>query len=336
MARSGSCSRSLELAAELGLLSGPAEQILDSTPMLGAAAVQDAATLVRSGVRKLIAAVEEADGRVAEEFTSRLRFDYSRPRERPAGDWQDTRAREALLAEVARDAERALRAVEEDDELAADAAIAEAAKLLREIVGQEFELADDELPRPRSGRRSRRILSAEDREMRHARSSAARPFTGYKIHAAADTEAPLLTSIALSPGNEHDGHHAGTLVDQQREQRRPTRVIGDTAYGNIEELERRSISVLAPVHSTSPKDGAIPKDAFEIDLEADTVTCPQGNTRPIYKPRRNRRSDTGVRVAQFLESDCEPCPLRGAAHPPAGGGSGSPAARTSARPGFGR
>jgi transposase len=46
--------RSLELAAELGLIEGAAEQIVDSTAMLGAAAVQDTATLVRSGVRKLI------------------------------------------------------------------------------------------------------------------------------------------------------------------------------------------------------------------------------------------------------------------------------------------
>jgi transposase len=41
--------RSLELAAELGLIEGEAEQIVDSTPMLGAAAVQDTATLVRAG-----------------------------------------------------------------------------------------------------------------------------------------------------------------------------------------------------------------------------------------------------------------------------------------------
>ena len=34
--------RTVELASELGLISGEAEQILDSTPMLGAAAVQDA------------------------------------------------------------------------------------------------------------------------------------------------------------------------------------------------------------------------------------------------------------------------------------------------------
>jgi hypothetical protein len=122
--------RSLELATELGLIEGEAEQIVDSTPMLGAAAVQDTATLVRSAVRRLLDAVEATDGGAAEELASGLRFDYSRPREKPAGDWHDKAAREALLAEVARDAERALRAVEEDDELAADAAIAEAAKLL--------------------------------------------------------------------------------------------------------------------------------------------------------------------------------------------------------------
>jgi transposase len=305
--------RSLELATELGLLSGPAEQILDSTPMLGAAAVQDTATLVRSGVRKLIDAVKAADPEAADELSSGLRFDYANPRRKPEGDWQDKAARMELLREVALDAARALRAVEEEDELIEDERVAAAARLLREIVGQEFELADDELPRPRGGRRSRRILSAEDPEMRNARSSAARPFTGYKIHAAADVEAPLLTSITLSPGNEHDGQHAGTLVDQQPAERRPTRVIGDTAYGNIEAREQfaeRSISVLAPVHSSSPKDGAIPKDAFRIDLEADTVTCPQGNTRPIYKPRPNRPVKTETRVARFFETDCEPCPLR--------------------------
>ena len=310
--------RSLELAAELGLLEGEAERIVDSTPMLGAAAVQDTATLVRSGVRKLLDAVEASDERVAEELASGLRFDYSRAREKPTGDWEDKASREALLAEVARDAVRALRAVEEDDELAAEAEIAEAAKLLREIVGQEFEVEDDEVPRPRRGRRTRQIVSAHDPEMRHGRQTAARPFTGYKIHAAAGAEAPILTSICVGAANEHDGHHVGPLVDQQPKERRPKRVIGDTAYGNVEareELEARSVEVLAPVHSTSPKDGTIPKEAFEIDLETDTVTCPQGKTAPIYKPRPNRKrpnrpSAIGERVAKFSRSDCEPCPLR--------------------------
>jgi len=68
--------------------------------------------------------------------------------------------------------------------------------------------------------------------------------------------------------------------------------------------------VLAPVHSTAPKDGTITKDEFAIDLENDTVTCPRGNTAPIYKPRRDRPNAKGERVARFSRDDCEPCPLR--------------------------
>ena len=49
--------RSLDLARELGMLEGSVEQIIDSTPMLGAAATQDTVRLVRHGVRKLLDAV---------------------------------------------------------------------------------------------------------------------------------------------------------------------------------------------------------------------------------------------------------------------------------------
>jgi IS5 family transposase len=149
--------------------------------------------------------------------------------------------------------------------------------------------------------------------MRHGRTTPSKRFTGYKLHAAAATEAPILTAISLSPANEHDGHHDGALVDQQPKQRRPKRLIGDTAYGNIEareRLEERKVAVLAPVHTTSPSDGTFTKDEFAIDLETDTVTCPSGKTAPIYKPRRNRPSATGERVARFARTDCEPCPLR--------------------------
>src|SRR5205085_1509736 len=86
-----------------------------------------------------------------------------------------------------------------------------------------------------------------------------------------------------------------------------------TAYGNVEvreELEQRQIEVLAPVHSSSPKNGAIPKERFAIDLESDSVTCPEGKTAPIYTPRANRRTTSGERVARFTREDCEPCSLR--------------------------
>jgi len=302
--------RSLELAAELGRIAGGTEQILDSTPLLGAAAVQDTVTLVRAGVRKLIDAVDGADKQAAGELRQGLRFDYAQPRVRHEGNWQDRDARMALLTEIARDAERALRAIETDEALVGVAEVAGAARLLREIIGQEFEVGEDDVPRVRGRRRGRQIVSAHDPEMRHGRKTA-RSFTGYKLHAAAAVDAPIVTAISVSAGNEHDGQQAAALVDQQPLGRRPARVLGDTAYGNIEVLEQpeqRSIDVLAPVHSSSPKHGTIAKEHFQIDLDTDTVTCPQGNTTPIYKPSANRANARGERVARFARS--EPCPLR--------------------------
>jgi hypothetical protein len=80
--------RSLELAGELGLLEGEAEEIVDSTPMLGAAAVQDTAIGALGGPT----APRRGRGQRrsgGEELRSGLRFDYSRPREEPKGDWHD-------------------------------------------------------------------------------------------------------------------------------------------------------------------------------------------------------------------------------------------------------
>jgi transposase len=313
--------RSLELASELGLLDGSVEQIVDSTPMLGAAAIQDTVTLVRAAVRKLIDAVGAIDPRAARRLRKALAFDYARPRQKPAADWHDKPAREAMLVEVATDAQRALRAVEQDLELVADDAVGAAAGLLREIVGQEFETAegDGEGPRPRHGRRTRQIISAHDPEMRHGRKTNARRFTGYKLHVAAAAQAPVVTAIRVSPGNEHDGHHAAGLVEQQPSSRRPERVIGDTAYGNVEvreQLEQRAIRVLAPLHTTSTtKTELIPKGEFQIDLDQQTVTCPQGKTAKIYKLRPSGPSANGTRVARFTGVDCERCSLRGRCAP---------------------
>jgi Transposase DDE domain len=273
----GSCStagrrlvfeRSLELAAELGLIEGEAEQIVDSTAMLGTAAVQDNGDPGALGGPKAPRCGRGEHKGASEELASGPRFEYSRPREKPTGDWEDKASREALLAEVARDAVRALRAVEEDEELAAEAESAQGGEALREIVGQEFEVGATR-SRVRAEVAGR---GAHEPEMRHGHQTAARPFTGY-IHAAAAAEAPLLTSITLSPANEHDGHQAGELVEQQPKRRRPTRLIADTAYDNVESARssrRRSISVLAP----APNPGRTTVRSARATSEGG-VSCPE-------------------------------------------------------------
>ena len=78
-----------------------------------------------------------------------------------------------MLTRVARDAERALRAVEEGDGLRADARVADAHALLRELIGPDFDIDDDGVPRLHRGTRADRIISTVDTEMRHGRKSSA-------------------------------------------------------------------------------------------------------------------------------------------------------------------
>lgn len=72
-------ANTLRLAGELGMLEGIAEQVIDSTPMLGAAATQGTVRLVRYGVRKLIDAVIAADRDAGVALDDGLVFDDEKP-----------------------------------------------------------------------------------------------------------------------------------------------------------------------------------------------------------------------------------------------------------------
>jgi len=297
----------LRLAEELGMLDGPAEQIVDSTPMLGAAATQDTVRLVRHGVKKLIDAVAAADPGAGRALADGLEFDYQRPAEKPDCRWRVKAERERMLTRVAQDAERALQAVEQSDELGEDDNVVEARALLRDLIGQDFDIDDDGVPRLHVGTRQGRIISTVDPEMRHGRKSGSQRFDGYKIHAASTAgQTPLITAIEITAASEQDGPQAPVLLEQQPVDRRPRRLLGDTAYGTGPvrgELGKRQVEVLAPVPEAPVVEGRLGKRDFLIDLAAETVTCPAGHTASIgTTPRGDRRA--------LFRVSCRDCPLR--------------------------
>ncbi len=106
----------------------------------------------------------------------------------------------------------------------------EAHRLLRELVGQDFEIDDDGIPRLHRGTASGRIISTVDTEMRHGRKSSSQRFDGYKLSAAAtNTSEPLITAVDVAPASEQDGPQAKHLIDAQPARRRPGRLLGDSA-----------------------------------------------------------------------------------------------------------
>jgi len=64
-----------------------------------------------------------------------------------------------MLTRIAEDAERALRAVKRAPELLGEEAVEAAHRLLRELIGQDFDIDDDGVPRLHRGTRPDRIIS---------------------------------------------------------------------------------------------------------------------------------------------------------------------------------
>jgi hypothetical protein len=301
-------ANTLRLAEELGMLEGAAEQIVDSTPMLGAAATQDTVRLVRHGVRKLIHAVTAADQDAGGRLDDGLQFDYARPAEKPDCRWREKAERERMLTRVAQDAERALKAVEQAEGLLDDEHVNAAHGLLRELIGQDFDIDSDGVPRLHRGTRSGRIISTVDPEMRHGRKSSQTRFDGYKLSAAATNGSePLITAVHVAPAGESDGPQAKHLIDAQPPEHRPERILGDTAYGNgpvRAELAEREVQVIALVPEGKIEAGVLGKHDFEIDIAAGTVRCPDGQTVKISV------SKSGFRSASFARAICRDCPLK--------------------------
>jgi hypothetical protein len=83
-------------------------------------------------------------------------------------------------------------------------------------------------------------------------------------------------------------------------------VYGDAAYGAGEFLDRladNNIAARAKTQPPSGRNGRFSKDAFDVDLDDDAVTCPAGVTVAI---RRNRRGDGQAAFG----AACDDCPLR--------------------------
>ena len=122
----------LEVAKQAGVVGR--RRVLDSTPLYDAVATQDTVTMIRASIRGLLRIF---DAPLAAELRRVLeRGDDYAAAGKPACDWEDKDAREALVDALARDAYAVL-AYFDGKQLADD--VKEAAALIATVVGQDLE-----------------------------------------------------------------------------------------------------------------------------------------------------------------------------------------------------
>ena len=323
--------RSVRLSRETGLLKGRTSRLaVDSTQVLGRGAVEDTCNLIARGIAKLcraLAAVEAPQTKVEDWAKERGlgRYFASSIKASRDVDWDDAEAREAFLTELIADGERVLAMARQarcslDEGSDEDGRIAHAAELLTVLLWQDVE-PTERGHRIKQGTAKDRVPSVEDPEQRHGHKSHNRNFTGHKLQTAVDVDSQVITDVDVTPGNEPDGKSAAGLVERSEETLGAgleddegvtvEQVIGDTAYGSAQvRKELGDREVIAPTVKGGRR-AAIPKDEFEIDLDNDRVTCPEGQTTKRYTLVNYRRSeDETVKVKRFVFDTevCRACP----------------------------
>lgn len=318
----------LDVARNAGLVGR--RRVLDSTPLYDAVATQDTVTIIRSAIRGVL---RIAVAPLVTELRSVLkRDDDYASAGKPTCDWDDAPAREALVDALARDAYAVLIHLEGSpilDEMRAAAAI------LASAVGQDLELSDDGCFRIARRVAPDRMISTVDPEARHGHKTAARGFDGYKGHLAIDPDSEIITASAVTAGNVADGVVTKELLEEILPAKTPfesavkagesgpveatkplaggsaeaatppVEVYGDASYGTADvllHLEEAGAVAYVKVQGATAPGGVFTKEAFRIDLENETVTCPVGQLVPI------RRSKDGSGLAIFGIA-CKSCPL---------------------------
>jgi hypothetical protein len=328
--------RSLEFARESGYLQGrKIKVVLDTTPILGRGAVKDTYNLLADGIKKLVWALAKKVARMKPEVWAREhelgRYYGSSVKGEAEIDWSDENARAEFLKSIVADADRLLETARQtlaqvragSDQ---EQAIVEAAQLLSQLLLQDVERpaggpgpsGEDGDPRLKQGVTRDRIVSVQDPEMRHGHKSASKRFEGFKAAVAVDPDTQLITAVDLLSANAEDSRRALELV-QATEANTGTQVeerMGDCAYGDgttreiFEQAGRKLVARVARPHNQ----GQFPKEAFAIDLEAGTCTCPAGQVTHATVPDGTRQDRNGrtccLRVFQFEAEACDRCALR--------------------------
>src|SRR5271170_1884745 len=295
----------LEAARGAGLIGR--KRVLDSTALYDAVATQDTVTLVRSALVGLLATVD--DGLAAEMRGSFEREDDYKKPGKPACDWDDAKAREALVEALALDGYAALATLHDH---ALDPRTRQAAGLLATVLGQDLEQREDDVFRIARGVAEDRLISTVDPEARHGHKTAARGFDGYKGHVSIDPDSELIVATEVTAGNVGDAVPAAAMLEEVLETAKsapadaPVEIYGDSSYGTaelVEHIEAAGAEANTKVQPPSAVKGHFAQDAFRIDPDAKTVTCPGGALVRL----RVRKDGSGLAI---FAPHCASCPLR--------------------------
>src|SRR5436190_325158 len=321
-----------EVIAETGILRGRRKRCVDSTVFDDAVATQDTVTQLVAAIRRVARVVAGA----AEVIAAVCTLDYSNAG-KPDIDWDDPTAKRALVSDLVNDALAVLEQLTGRHAPERDQSAADALGLLALVAGQDVEPAEGSDGTDGRWVIARkvapdRVISTVDPQARHTRKSRSNRRDGYRGHLATEPDTGLITdcemtmttgeantdaAMGVKMANRDRFHHTDTnnaedgedgastadADDEGEDTESGLEVYGDSAYSTGEARDAYRDAGHDVVIKPKPLPSAVPDgftlDDFTPDENDGTVTCPNGNTRPM----------SPARTVTFGRL-CADCPLR--------------------------
>src|SRR6266700_876839 len=273
--------RTIEVAKETGAFGpGPLRAALDSSPLWGAARVEDTYNLLGHALRKALSVIARQQGRGLTEIATEADASLIGGSSLKAAldrDWDDPGERAEALGVVLAVLTTVERWLETKPEGSEEPAVQRSLTAAHQVKQQDAQM--------RHGRKSRRVR-----------------VDGYKRHILRDLDTGLVRAVGITPANVAEATVTEAIAADLRSQQATLDELHiDRAYLSSRLVRDRSAELQVYCKAWPVRNGnRFPKTAFELDWQRQLLRCPNQQEMP-FEPGG---------VVQFPAEICQACPLR--------------------------
>lgn len=298
--------RTVEIAKEKGGFGSSQLRVaLDSSPLWGAAKVEDTYNLLGDALRKAVSVIAAQQGRGLAEIAHELDTSIvSGSSLKTALDlnWDDPRERQNALSIILSSlnfVEEWMQSQSKPDEFE----VAQSTLVVARVIeSQNVTLDSQGVPILSKGVAAYRRISIEDPDMRHGRKSSSQKINGYKRHVLKDLDIGVIRAVALTKANTPE---SAATVDISRDLKFPHTQLSelhiDRAYLSSHWVTERSENLKIFCKSWPVRNfGRFDKNAFVFDWDHHLISCPNQVSIPFELGK----------VVHFPQHECAICPKR--------------------------
>lgn len=279
---------------------------LDSSPLWGAARVEDTYNLLGHALKKALAVIAKKShqdlGQVAQDAGAEIVANSSLKAALDL-DWDDPNARIQALTTILQALNQVEAWIEEQSHLdeSTTELVEKSLTDARHIQEQDVEVGEDGCPKLRRGVAPNRRITIEDDQMRHGRKSRSQRFDGYKRHVLKDLNLGIVRAVGITPANRPEASVTESLaLDLESQQVTLEELHIDRAYLTSHWVKERSPELKIICKSWRVRNGKyFEKVAFNLDWENHLIGCPNGINIPFIEGK----------TVRFPQQQCQVCPL---------------------------